>query len=229
MKTLITEISENDFRKLNLSVWKKEWVTKGYDDPVGGHTSRTLKWVKYSVNDLLDKEIEITLNSGYPSDQYELSLPVTIAIHENNDNKEDREHPYGGGYYDKFMNQYLGETTYYILWGIEHLYSNRDYYYVKNDYCRIRKKETRVIYRVHLNPRPFTLKHNTIQNVWPYDFIPEGASKDYKNISLDINYDLQDDGSWKEVSRVCNIRYERSSHIIPVDENGHEKLQRNDD
>ena len=32
-------------------------------------------------------KIEIALNNGYPSDQYELSLPVTIAIHENNDNK----------------------------------------------------------------------------------------------------------------------------------------------
>lgn len=71
------------------------------------------------------------------------------------------------------------------------------------------------------------LKHKTVTSEWSYDFIPEGASPDYKSICLSISYDLQEDGSWKETSRSCDLRYEHSSHIIPVDKNG-KKLQRND-
>lgn len=224
MKTLITEISENDFRKLNLTVWKKEWVTEACDSPNGGYTVKKLQWKEYKINDLLDNEIKITLQRGYESDRYELSQPVTIAIHENNDNKRDREHIYGGGYYDKYMNQYSGETTYYILWGIKHLYSTRDYYEAHDDYCKIKKKETRVIYRVHLNPRQFVLKHKTEKLDWPYDFLPEEISSDYSSICLSISYDLQEDGSWKEVSRCCEIKYGFSTCIIPVDKNGNKKL-----
>lgn len=184
---LITEISENDFRKLDLIVYKKEWRIAGHAGPNGsGYTEQTrlLCWIPHKINDLLDEEINYVLDGGYEYGQEELQIPVTIAIHVNNYNQEDREHPMGGGYWDKYMNMYSGETTYYIAWGIKHLYSTRDYYEDHEDYWRVKKKETEVIYRVHLNKREFELKHKTetLQEVSP-------------NIKIVGNYD-KINGEW---------------------------------
>lgn len=141
---LITEISEEDFRKLDLTVWSRE----------NGNT-----WTPRKINDILDEQIQYALYAGYQENLIELSVPVTIAIHiSNNSDKKI-------GYWDKFMNRFSPESTYEIGWGIKHLYSTRDYYECKSDYWRVRKNETKVVYRVHLSSKyqkQFILKHKSV-------------------------------------------------------------------
>lgn len=206
---LITEISENDFRKLNLKVYRHE--RREIDE-----RTHSFKFIERNINDILDEQIEYALKNGYESDLADLQTPVTIALHKLSTGDD----ILSSCYLDKFMNRFTGAQTFQIGWGISHLYSTRDYYEAHEDYWRVKKKETEVIYRVHLNPRPFVLKHKTVKSDWPYDFLPDGASPDYKSIKLEVFYDLQPDGNWKEHSRVCHLSYEHCSHYIPVDMNG---------
>lgn len=213
VKKIVTEILEEDFRKLDITVYKHEWVE------VDGHKS--LHYVPHKLNDLLDEDIKHILNSGYESDLSDLSLPVTIAIHEDNYGDSD---PKEGlhGYFDKFMNQYSGITTYYIGWGIAHLYSTRDYYEAHEDYWRVSKKETKVIYRVKLDEhwlKEFVLKHKTEVVDWPYDKLPEGIKPDYIDAKLEIHYDLIND-EFVEVARSGVFKYGKMLSIIPVDKEG---------
>lgn len=135
VKKLITEISEEDFRKLDLTVYCNERVYS----PDG--KSFRFEMVEKKINDILDSEIQLCLESGFESDLEDLELPVTIAIHEPD-----------GYYLDKFMNRFTGAQTFQFGWGISHLYSTRDYYEAREDYWRVRKDETKVIYRVKLSP-----------------------------------------------------------------------------
>ena len=215
VKKIITEISEEDFRKLDITVYKHEMV------------DGRLHYVPYKINDILDEEIDYVLKSGYESDLIALNLPVTVAIHEDNFGDVDPKEFAGlHGYFDKFMNMYSGITTYYIGWGIRHLYSTRDYYEDHDDYWRVRKDETKVIYRVKLSTHwldQFVLKHKSVITEWVYNHIPEGIDKDkIKDIHLCVNYDLDEYGSWLEKSRYCIIEFDHSEHHIPVDANGHE-------
>ena len=194
---LITEISEQDFRKINLKLWKKTWITT--------QSGKKLGWVEISANSELDSTIQYLLDQGYETDAQNLKLPITLCIHVNNYNKEDREDYYGGGYFDKYLNMYTSESTYYMWVGIKHLYSNRDYYFDKEDpICRVRKKETFVIYRIHLEPRPFVLRHRK-------EIISK--SEDGREW-IEINYDLIE-GEWKEVSRARVKRGEQSTIYEP--------------
>ena len=238
VKKLITEISEEDFRKLNLKVYK----TEREECESGGHR---FALVEKSLNDILDEQIEYTIKSGYPSDLYDLRTPVTIAIHEEPSEEDYQEYVEQykglsadearetcrhacGTYLDKFMNRFTGAQTYQIGWGIRHLYSTRDYYEAHEDYWRVRKDETKVIYRVRLSDKwekEFVLKHKTDTVIWPYDYLPEGVSPDYLSASLAINYDLID-GEWVECSRCGIFKYLYSEHHVPVDKDGKEKFRK---
>ena len=156
---LITEIMEDDFRKLNLTIWTHEWVEteeSGFHKPV-----RQLKWVPHKINKILDEQIKCALDAGYEYNLTDLTTPVTIAIHINNISHTKTKKRIKSGYWDKFMNRFTPESTYEIGFGIKHLYSTRDYFEAHDDYWRVKKNETKVIYRVHLNPRDFILKHKT--------------------------------------------------------------------
>ena len=153
MKSFITEISEEDFRKLNLKVWQHERVE--YDTYV------RYEMIEKSLNDILDEQIALVV------DPEEFYCPVTIAIHTDptEENFEELKHTYPAlpekqlrdtlrfhfAYWDKFMNRFTGVRTFQIGWDIEHLYSTRDYYEAHGDYWRVKKSDTKAIYRVHLD------------------------------------------------------------------------------
>lgn len=235
IKKIITEISEEDFRKLDLTVYRTKLVddkeTKRYD------------LVPVKINDILDAEIEQTIESGYESDLLDLKTPVTIAIHEEPTQKDyeefcnkwhnkhlSREEAMdmcrrSYTYLDKFINRYTGAQTFQFSWGIKHLYSTRDYYESRDDYWRVRKDETRVIYRINLSSKwleKFVLKHKEVAQEWQYNQLPKGVSPDYEEALLCINYDLED-GEFKEHGRYGRFVYKHCEYIIPVDENGNTK------
>jgi len=193
---LITEISESDFRKLGLKLRK------------GGAFGREVTYE--DANDLIDAEIEACLNSGYPSDIDRLKTPLTIAVAKD-----------GEIWWDKFMNSFSPASGYYFAVGIKHLYSTRDYYEDHEDYWRVKKDETEVIYRIHLDPKwaeSFVLKHKTERQPWPYGDNKKGDT------FLDIHYGLDTKtGEWKERFREKVKFNEKSTFYTPVDENGNEK------
>jgi len=210
VKKLITEISEEDFRKLDLKVKRNERVVVSENIP--GHPVCKFEMVEKSLNEIIDKQIRATIENGCESDLRDLQIPLTIAIHEPD-----------GYYLDKFMNRYTGAQTYQIGFGIKHLYSTRDYYECREDYWRVSKKETKVIYRIKLADHwaeEFVLKHRTETIDWPYNELPEGVSPDYIAALLCINYDVQEDGSWKEIGRYGRFIYEHMESHIPVDKDG---------
>lgn len=211
IKKLITEISESDFRKLDIKVHRNERVVVSENIP--GHPVCKFEMVERSLNEILDEQIALTLKSGYASDLMDLKTPVTIAVHEPD-----------GYYLDKFMNRFTGAQDFQIGWGIRHLYSTRDYYEAHEDYWRVSKKETKVIYRITLDSHwtdEFILKHKTDIKPWPYDFLPEGVSPDYSSADLHIEYEL-DGEIWVERGRSAYFYYEHSQAIIPVDKDGRE-------
>lgn len=205
VKKIITEISEEDFRKLDLKVMRNE------REEVDERTHRFVM-KEVSLNEIIDRQIRATIENGYESDLRDLQIPLTIAIHEPD-----------GYYLDKYMNRFTGSQTYQIGWGIAHLYSTRDYYEAHEDYWRVRKDETKVIYRIKLADHwaeEFVLKHRTETIDWPYNELPDTISPDYIAALLCINYDLQENGSWKEIGRYGRFIYEHCEHHIPVDAEG---------
>lgn len=128
---MITEIREEDFRKLRIKVKRYNRYRRDYG--------------VISINKVLDEQIKMLLDSGFPEDFRDLQTPVTIAI-------------------CKSGRSYMDMKTYQMCWGIKHLYSTRDYYETKtDDHWRVRKDETDIVYRVHLKDRSdkFVLKHKT--------------------------------------------------------------------
>lgn len=219
VKHLITEISEEDFRKLNIKVYRHE-----REESEKGSFRFVMK--EHYINDILDKQIKFTLESGYESDLEDLKTPVTIAIHEE-PTKEDyervrKEHPwflasvvkntvlYAHSYLDKFMNQYTGAQTFQIGWGIKHLYSTRDYYEMRGDYWRVSKKETKVIYRVHLDEK------------WQKQFFLKHYKKIVKNISgnqwIETSYDYNyEKCAYIPVSSTLVTKNEYSTSYEPIE------------
>ena len=205
----ITEISEEDFRKLDL---------KGY-----AWSARTSpKWQECSMNKVLDSYIEYALKSGFEHDLKTLQIPITIAIHKENG-------PEPNDYYlDKYTN-ILGPATYVASSNIEHLYITRDYFENRAEYWRVRKDETKAIYRIHLDKKwteKFVLKHKTVISPWPYPYVDE--LPDEVDRELHVWYDLDEEtGEWKVkgYSKVIYYGEARSKIIIPVDENGNELVK----
>ena len=191
VKHLIKDISEKDFRALNIKVYRHERVW--FDEH-----SFTFKMVEHSLNDILDRNIQLSLEAGWESNRKELEMPVYIAIHEENNDEY-------SGYLDKFMNRFTGLQTFQIGFGIRHLYSTRDYYEDHDDYWRVLKRETAVIYRVHLEPREFVLKHKKeiTQRISDFEYI-------------ETTYDLNEDGVWVKAYSNRIIKEKHYTQILPI-------------
>lgn len=234
VKQLITEISEEDFRKLDLVAYKAKIVDKG---EFFSH-----EMVPVKLNDILDENLNYWIKQGYESDLEDLNCPVTIAIHEPftdkdieeimkkfpslTDDEVKQELLFKYSYLDKFMNRYSGAQTYEFAMGIEHLYSTRDYYEMRGDYWRVRKDETKVIYRIKIDKKwldKFELKHKTDRLPWPYKTFPQDVEDGFNSATLEIRYDKVGD-KWIERSRCGVFKYGKPNHIshivIPVDKNG---------
>lgn len=199
----ITEISEADFRKLDIVAYQRDLYG----------------WQAIKMNDVLDRNIQYLFESGYEEDAKRLSYPFTFAIHKAN--AEDPE----DFYLDKFMNRFTGAQTYQFGFGIEHLYSTRDYYEAHDDYWRVFKRETKAIYRVHLDKKwlkMFKLKHRIEKMPWNMAYNSGSDSEDWE---LWIYYDFDKaKNDWVESHRekvVIDHEYKTHFHI-PVNIDGEE-------
>ena len=187
IKHLLKDISEKDFRELNLKVYRHKIEN--------GHSIMK----EYALNDILDSQIKMALDSGRAEDLYDLLIPVSIAIHEENNDEY-------SGYLDKFMNRFTGLQTFQIGWGIHHLYSTRDYYEAHEDYWRVLKRETAIIYRVHLEPRDFILKHKK-------EIVKKINDDEWYETMYDLN---EETGEWVEAYTSHIIREGQRTTILPV-------------
>jgi len=170
-KRFITEISLEDFKKLNLIGYRNVKVCydeEGNETSDENYHSYTMKMRPIKLNDEIDNNIEFCKENNWTT--------IAVAIH-NEPTEEDiqaemqtftfdaktrqkrklnREEAYefallDASYLDKFMNRFSGHQTFQIGCGIEHIYSNRDYWYIADDYWRVKKKETKAIYLIHLS------------------------------------------------------------------------------
>ncbi len=233
VKELICNISEEDFRKLDLKGYKSVVFR---DTPRESGKHRFLQQV--SLNDMLDEELKELLDSGYEHDEAYLEQPVTVALYEDPTDKDyanaRKMYPhlpdYGCDeivrirfmYLDKFMNRFTGARSYQIGFGIKHLYSTRDYYEAREDYWKVRKAETKVIYRIKLSDKwknEFVLKHKTEKEDWKFNVLPDGVRPDFDSGKFCKHYDKVD-GEWKVTGYTGEFRFGQCLHIIPVDENG---------
>lgn len=197
----ITEISEEDFRKLNLVGYKHVFL----EEP---GVCKQLKWIKEDLNAVLDENIAYMLAQGYEHNLEYLQEPVTLAIHQENGPKP-KDY-----YFDKFMNRYSEPATYEIAFGLRHIYSTRDYFEAKEDYWRVLKRETKAIYRIHLDPKHakrFILKHKTEKFYVFKDNAPENEHY------IEKSYDLDEETRfWNEKSMSEIIKTKYVTSIYPV-------------
>lgn len=133
-KNYVTEISYEDFIKLNLVGYMREWV-KNPDN-----NYKNLVWVKKDLNKFV-----------YEAKQDGCKTMV-IAIHKHYEKaaKEMMSWDSDFYYYDKWLN-HLGAATYIIGNDISKLYKGPKKWYIKEDYFEIPYDETQNIYFIHLN------------------------------------------------------------------------------
>lgn len=168
MNNFVTEISEEDFKRLRL---------KGYDNERVEFKDGTsvFKFIEKELNSVLDDYKEYladTIKGGE-------NLPWVIAVCIHTEPQEEdikyikdtffkgpnkerysdeeafNEALYDYSYYDKWMDR-MGHTTYEMGIGLDHLYSTRDKWEARGwiDYFEVRKKETKAVYIVHLSGEP---------------------------------------------------------------------------
>ena len=209
-ETFITEISEEDFRKLHLVGYKQ--IQQVFETSTG-HEMCKIVWKEVDLNKELDETIQFLLDFGYETNLEELKRPFTIAIHKEN-GPDPRNY-----YWDKFMNRFGGPQTYQTGIGIKHLYVTRDYFEDKEDHWRVSKRETKAIYRIHFDKKwveQFVIKHKTERQPWPYS--------DEPNCFLDISYNLDEKtGEFVECYRSKVVKNEHSTSYFPVDKDGNLK------
>lgn len=198
VNTFITEISEEDFRKLGLKGYEQVWEKK-FDTENDGSCSVThhLVWKEVDLNKVLDENIAYWQDQGFQKDFEDLKYPVTIAIHtKNGPNPTDY-------YFDKFMNRYSGPKTYALAMGLKHIYSTRDYFEARDDYWRVLKRETKAIYRIHLSEKylkEFKLKHKTEHS----DPLKDSYGDMWHYIEYNYNLDEKTD-KW-ELGSIVEVR-----------------------
>lgn len=164
----ITEISEADFRKLNLIGYRNTRVD------VDEHSYR-MEMLPVELNKEIDEYKEYCEGDGkeYREPNYDI---VYVALHTDPTEEDIKDEmktfmfdPKNGGrrnltrdeafksalfnasYLDKFMNRFTGHQTFQMGFNIDHLYSTRDYFECHDDYWRVKKSETKAIYKVHLD------------------------------------------------------------------------------
>lgn len=157
----ITEISLEDFKKLNLIGYQNTRVDTG-------ENSYRMEMLPVELNKKIDENLQFCKDEGYTT--------IVVAIH-TDPTEEDITNEmknfvldtktgekrnlteeeafklalYDASYLDKFMNRFTGHQTFQIGCGIKHLYSTRDYYECHGDYWKVKKNETKAIYMIHLD------------------------------------------------------------------------------
>ena len=174
MNNFITEISEEDFKSLNLVGYDNERVNN--DDG-----SFSFKFVKKRLNDKLE-EYKRYLAETILKDKVDLPWVMAVCIHIEPTEKAINEELslletaasrmpsgayvdyakeaylqalYNFSYLDKWMDR-SGHTTYEFGIGLDHLYSTRDKWQARGwiDYFEVRKKDTKAVYIIHLDRKP---------------------------------------------------------------------------
>lgn len=136
----ITELTESDFRRLNLWAYEQEEETCKED-----RRRDRFVWKRVSLNNILDEVIEILNNNREEGEG--LSKSIYFAIHNENGLSSDPVNYY----FDKNMNSFTGPRTFQLGIGLEHLYSTRDYFETKDHLWKVKKSETKAFYCVHLD------------------------------------------------------------------------------
>lgn len=195
-KPYITEISESDFRKLNVVVHEM--------NPYSKEPTKAMR-----ANEIIDREIKGIIDGGCESQlEWLTTTPITFAVAKD-----------GEIWWDKFMNRFSPASDHYVGVGIRHLYSTRDYFVASDDSLwRIPKKTAKAVYRIHLDPkweRRFSVKRKVISQPWPY-------GKTSFPTTLEIHVKLVD-GKWVEEYRTKHEYRKWSESITTVDENGNER------
>ena len=169
MKKFITEISEEDFKKLNLIGYDNERI----ENPDGSYS---FEFIKKNLNYRLE-EYKKYLAELILKDKLDLPWIITVCIH-TEPTEEDIVYQqktfkkiedgstyaydeayhlalYDYSYYDKWMDK-AGHTTYEFGVGLDHLYSTRDKWQAQGwiDYFEVRKKDTKAVYIIHLEGAP---------------------------------------------------------------------------
>lgn len=186
MNNFITEISEEDFKKLNLV---------GYDNERVDNNDGTFKFkfIQKHLNDKLE-EYKRYLAETILKDKVDLPWVMTVCIHIEPTEEEvaweeeilktataNPNHPdhgvcmdyskeaylqalYNFSYLDKWMDR-SGHTTYEFGIGLDHLYSTRDKWQARGwiDYFEVRKKDTKAVYIIHLDGKPGDFLDDTNQ------------------------------------------------------------------
>lgn len=163
MKKFITEISEEDFKKLNLIGYDNERLELD-------NGSYTFEFIKKNLNDRLEEHKKY-LAELILKDKMNLPWIMTVCIHtepteesvidELNSGRTSvydeayKSCLYEYSYLDKWMDR-AGHTTYEFGVGLDHLYSTRDKWQAQGwvDYFEVRKKDTKAAYIIHLGGAP---------------------------------------------------------------------------
>lgn len=168
----ITEISLEDFKKLNLTGYQQvkhyykitregnhmlpetevdyEQTGEIVKDSQGtphwvSHKDifTKLQWDKVDLNQVVDELIAKSKECNFTN-------PICIAIHEIHDNENEEISMCESSYLDKWLTP-MGMQTFLAIMEVSHLYSRRNYFYIDNEYFQIDKRETKAIYLIHWN------------------------------------------------------------------------------
>lgn len=157
----ITDISLEDFKKLNLIGYQNTRVDTG-------ENSYRMEMLPVELNKKIDENLDFCKEEGYttivvaihtdPTEEDIANEMKSFTLDEKTGGRRNltREEAYkyalyDASYLDKFMNRFTGHQTFQIGCGIKHLYSTRDYYECHDDYWKVKKNETKAIYMIHLD------------------------------------------------------------------------------
>lgn len=154
-KGFVTEISLEDFKRLNLIGYKNTRVD------IDEHSHRN-DMLPYKLNEEIDKELEFCKKEGYTTivvaihnepteDQIQHEMELYNTYH-GEMRKNTKEEAFSLALFSaSYILRFTGFQTYSLSCGVEHVYSNRDYWYDRNGEWQVKKKETKAIYLIHLN------------------------------------------------------------------------------
>lgn len=173
----ITEISLEDFKKLNLTGYqqmKHYYKIERVSDGNGGEMITPEVEVDYEQTGEIVKDSQgtphwvshkdiftklqwdkVDLNQVVDeliakSKECDFTNPICIAIHEIHDNKNEEISMCESSYLDKYLTP-MGMQTFLAIIDVSHLYSRRNYFYIDYDYFQIDKRVTKAIYLIHWN------------------------------------------------------------------------------
>lgn len=132
---IITEISLDDFLKLNLVGYFREW--QDFKDEEGKEY-RKLVWSKRDINKQVLKNMDWEENK---------KKTVVVAIHKNWQKAEKGEYDFDNDfyYYDKWLNK-LGASTYLLAADVTKVYKGTNKWFIYDDYFDVPYDETEAIY-----------------------------------------------------------------------------------